>query len=98
LDSEKISAALHENSVGSLSSKKRLILIHDPCDIRKKDSKKLENLGKVRSLDGEIISGYSTLNTIGVDMKGKDLRLVDISVYSKGKEKNRAGLEINFYL
>lgn len=82
LDSEKISSALHENSVSSLSDNERLILIHDVCDIRKKNSKKLENLGQVRSLDGDIINGYSSLNTIGVDMKGRNLRLVDTSVYS----------------
>ena len=34
LDDEKIADALRENSVNSLSDFSRLILLHDPCDIR----------------------------------------------------------------
>jgi hypothetical protein len=84
LDDEKISEALQKNGVQALQGRERLILLHDPCDIRKKYSRELENLGKVRSLDNEIINGYSTFNTIAIDENSKKLQLVDLAVYSNG--------------
>ena len=47
LDNEKISKALRDNSVETMYGQKQIILIHDPCDIRKKYSKYLESIGKV---------------------------------------------------
>jgi hypothetical protein len=84
LDDKKISDALHKNGVNVLADSDHLILLHDPCDIRKEHSKGLENLGKVRSLDGDIINGYSTFNTVAVDEKNKQVRLIDLAVYSNG--------------
>jgi len=84
LDDEKISEALQKNGVQALQGKERLILLHDPCDIRKEYSRELENLGKVRSLDNEIINGYSTFNTIAIDESSKKLQLLDLAVYSNG--------------
>jgi len=57
LDNEKISEALRENSVEAMSGQKQIVLIHDPCDIRKKYSKDLESLGKVLDLDQNVING-----------------------------------------
>ncbi len=84
LDDKKICTALLNKTVGSLGDQERLILLHDPCDIRKKYSKELENLGKVRSLDNKIINGYKTFNTVAVNVRGKNVRLCDTSVYSNG--------------
>lgn len=84
LDDKKISDALGENSVNAIGDSNRLILLHDPCDIRKESSKQLENLGKVRSLDNEIINGYSTFNTVAVNENDKRVRLIDLAVYSNG--------------
>jgi hypothetical protein len=82
LDDKKISEALISNSVGSLAVHGDLILLHDPSDIRKEYSAKLEDLGKVKSLKNQIINGYSTFNTVVVDVFGKQLRLLDTEVYS----------------
>ena len=35
LDEEKTSGAIREHSVGALGDEGRLIVLHDPCDIRK---------------------------------------------------------------
>ena len=86
LDEEKTSSALREWGVSSAGDKDCLILLHDPCDIRKEYSKDLENLGKVRSLDGKIINGYSTFNTVMVDERGKNIQPFDITVYSNRDE------------
>lgn len=84
LDDEKVSAALREKSVMGLSEQSVVIALHDPCDIRKQYSEKLENLGIVRDLDGRFVNGYGTFNTVCVDEEGKQLHLSDITVYSNG--------------
>jgi len=87
LNNDKISQALRDNSVEAMSSQNEIVLIHDPCDIRKKYSKKLENIGDVLDLDKNVINGYSSFNTVVVDNKNKRLHLVDSVVYSN-KEPN----------
>ncbi len=86
LDAEKSSKALRERSVAALGAATRLIVLHDPCDIRKKYAKLLENIGKVRDLDGNIINGYNTFATVAVSVPGKQLYPVDVTVYSNGDE------------
>ena len=84
LDDKKISDTLRQMSVDGLSGEDVVIALHDPCDIRKEYSEKLENLGIVRDLDGKLINGYSTFNTVCVNGDGKQLHLSDITVYSNG--------------
>jgi hypothetical protein len=86
LDEEKSSAAMRAHSVAALGDEGRLIILHDPCDIRKEYAEKLEKIGRVRNLEGELINGYSTFNTVGVDVQGKTLYPVDITVYSNRDE------------
>jgi len=86
LDEEKTAEALRKHSVAGLGDEGRLIMLHDPCDIRKKHSEKLEKIGTVRDLDGRLINGYCTFNTVGIDVKGKQLYPVDTTVYSNGDE------------
>ena len=87
LDNKKISKALIKNSVEKLSGNKRLYIFSDHSDIRKPYSKKLENLGKVRNLSGNIINGYTTLGSVILNENKKDLTLSNISVQSN-KEPN----------
>lgn len=87
LDDKEISKALIKNSVEKLSGNKRLYIFSDHSDIRKPYSKKLENLGKVRDLSGNIINGYITLGSVILDENRKDLTLSNISVQSN-KEVN----------
>jgi hypothetical protein len=82
LDEEKISKALIENSVEKLNGNKRLYIFSDHCDIRKPYSNKLENIGKVRDLNGNIINGFTTLGSVILDEKKKNLTLSNISVQS----------------
>ena len=86
LDAEKSAEALRERSVSALDAAPRLIILHDPCDIRKKYAQLLENIGKVRDLDGNIINGYSTFATVALSVTGKQLHPVDITVYSNGDD------------
>ncbi len=84
LDDQKVSEVLRDISVGELSNEDVVIALHDPCDIRKEYSEKLENLGIVRDLNGNLVNGYSTFNTVCVNGDGKRLHLSDITVYSNG--------------
>jgi len=105
LDEKKISKVLIENSVEKLNGNKRLYIFSDHCDSRKPYSKKLENIGKVRDLNGNIINGFTTLGSVILDENHKNLTLSNISVqsnreptfltkkeledYNKGKIKNK---------
>ena len=54
-------------SVGKLNGNKRLYIFSDHCDIRKPYLNKLENIGKVRDLNGNIINGFIALGSIILD-------------------------------
>ncbi|MEA1893205.1 MAG: hypothetical protein U9N33_10925 [Campylobacterota bacterium] len=82
LDNKKISKALIDNSVEKLNSNKRLYIFSDHCDSRKPYSNKLENLGKVRDLNSNIINGFTTLGSVILDENKKNLTLSNISVQS----------------
>lgn len=97
LDDQKISQALRDNSIEAMSGQKQIILIHDPCDIRKKYAQKQENLGKVLDLDKNVINGYRTFNSIAIDEEQKRLHLVDISVYSNRAPEYVTQEELELY-
>lgn len=87
LDAPKIRAALREHGLAAFGASARLILLHDPCDIRKPHSARLEKIGTVRSLTGDLILGYQTFNSVALDESANRLRLLDISVFSNGDER-----------
>lgn len=97
LDDEKIAQALIENSVEKLSNNKRLYIFSDHCDIRKPYASKQENQGKVRTLDGRIVNGYSTLNSVILDERKKNLTLSNISVFSNKDDNFICKTELNDY-
>jgi len=87
LDDKKVSKALQENSIEKFSGKKRVYVPSDHCDIRKKHSWKMENIGKVRDLEGKITNGYSTLASVIIDENKHDVTLADITVFSNREER-----------
>jgi hypothetical protein len=87
LDDEKVSTALREEMAIELGSSEVVYALHDPCDIRKRYSEKLENLGIVRDLEGKLIHGYSSFNTVCVSSDGKKTQLSDITVFSNGDDE-----------
>jgi len=97
LDNEKISHALRYNSAEAMYGQKQITLIHDPCDIRKEYSKKLENIGKVLDLDKNVVNGYYTFNTVAVDNENKRLHLVDTKVYSNREPQFVSQKELALY-
>jgi len=57
-------------------------VLHDGCDIRKPDSKDLEHLGQVLSLDKKVVNGYKTMNSVVVNPKEPTMHLFDHQLYS----------------
>ena len=87
LDDKKVSEALKENSIEKFSGKKRVYVPSDHCDIRKKHSWKMENIGKVLDLDKKVINGFSSLASVAIDENKHDVTLMDITVFSNREDR-----------
>jgi len=82
LDSELLMAELSNKAELKNAKADSLYLLHDPCDIRKRNATDLEYLGKVQSLDKRIVDGYRTFNSVLIDPKKKSLDLLHHQTYS----------------
>ena len=87
LDDNKVSQALRENSIEKFSGKKRVYVPSDHCDIRKKHSLKMENIGKVLDLDKKVINGFYTLASVAIDENKHDVTLMDVTVFSNREDR-----------
>ncbi len=87
LDDKKVSEALKQNSIEKFRGKKRVYIPSDHCDIRKKHSWKMENIGKVLDLDKKVINGFSTLASVAIDENKHDVTLMDVTVFSNAEER-----------
>ena len=77
-----VNDSLMEEVSKKLSNSSEVYLLHDPSDIRKPYAGKIENLGKVRDLKGNIINGYSTYNIVAVTPNNKTVHLISHDSYS----------------
>ena len=87
IDDRQISDALIANGIMKLADKDELLVLHDGSDIRKKYASQLESIGKVRDLDGHIINGYNSFNSVAVDLHGKLVTPLATEIYSNREEK-----------
>jgi hypothetical protein len=87
LDNEQISEALIANGIMKLADKDELLILHDGSDIRKPYATELESIGKVRSLNGDIINGYHSFNSVAVDLHGKLVTPIATEIYSNREER-----------
>lgn len=97
VDVSKLNVSLLANSVDFLKNKGYIIVLHDGSDIRKPWSKESENLDVVRDLKGKLIHGYPTFNSIAIDLKGKQLRLLQSTPYSTKEKTYLNQTDINDY-
>lgn len=89
---ELINKALMENVQSKVTDINDVYLIHDPSDIRKPHTKKSENIGKVRDLNGNIINGYSSYNIVSIIPNDNTINLLSHCSYSN-KDENFLKLE-----
>lgn len=96
LDAQTLSTALRAQGAQQADDQEVVVLLHDPCDIRKPYASDLENLGKVRSLDGELIPGYNSFETVLVDERGRHPQPFDMTIYSNGDPGYVTQKELDF--
>lgn len=82
LDPDSINTQTMEASLSRLSFTTRVEVAHDGCDIRKQHSRALPNLAKVRALDGGIVNGYNTFNSLAISDSDKSIHLLNSTTYS----------------
>jgi len=82
LNPDAINAETMALGLSNLSFKSQVELIHDGCDIGKEYSKSLPNLAKVRWLDGDIINGYNSFNSLFINDLDKNIHLLNSTPYS----------------
>ncbi|MDZ7878197.1 MAG: transposase [Saprospiraceae bacterium] len=82
LSSDVLLEAIRDAAIVSLGAATRTYVLHDGSDIRKPNAQDMAHLGKVMSLQKQVISGYKTMNSVAVDMTGKELTLIDHTTYS----------------
>ena len=97
VDIEKLNISLLANSTDYFKGKSYIIVLHDGSDIRKRHSKELENLTIVRDLSGKLINGYPTFNSVAVDLKGKNIRLLQTTPYSSEEKSYLSQTDISDY-
>ena len=95
LEPEIINESLLEQACEKLREAKEMNIIHDPSDIRKPHSKKSGKLGKVRALNGDIINGYSTHNSIAIEPGKREVHFLSHKLYSNNDELFLKREEIN---
>ena len=68
IDAATVTAALRERGITHLSEadEEELWLIADMSELRKPDAQEMPDMMKVKALDGGLVSGYRTLNVLGV--------------------------------
>lgn len=86
IDNKQISEALIANGIMRLADKDELLVLHDGSDIRKPYATDLESIGKVRALNGDIINGYHSFNSVAVDLHGKLVTPIATEIYSNREE------------
>lgn len=86
---EVLLAQAKETVVG----KQSMVLVHDICDLRKKYSQSMQELGKVRDLEGHWINGYRSFDSVAIDVDKKQLHLLACQVGKLDTDLNQAGLE-----
>ena len=82
LSSATLVEAIRDEAVARLGAVWATYVLHDGSDIRKPNAQDMEYLGKVMSLQKQVISGYKTMNSVAVDIFGKELTLIDHTTFS----------------
>lgn len=82
LDSEIVMSCTQQKALADLGDANRVYVLHDPCDIRKPNSQEMEHLGRVLSLQKQVVNGYRTFNSVAVDPEHTSVQLLCHQVYS----------------
>lgn len=84
INQDSFNELLRLNAADKIVGQPSATVIHDPCNIRKAYSEKMEKLDRVRSLDGKMINGYRTFNS--VLLHGSKISLLGCRPYSQQED------------
>lgn len=70
LAAEALMERLTKEGAKKLAWEDEVLLVLDESDLRKPFASSMENLDTVRSLDGELVPGFRTLNVLGIGASG----------------------------
>lgn len=98
VDVSKLNISMLQNNQAEFRNNDCLIILHDGSDIRKKYSEELECLDKVRDLDGNIINGYPTFNSVLIDLPKQKVRLLQSTPYSTQDENYLSSTKLKEYV
>lgn len=84
VDTKKLNISLLKNAVSFFKDKEVVCNLHDGSPIRKPESKKLDSIGKVKSLGNKLVNGYETFNSVMIDVAGASIQLLGCVPYSNG--------------
>jgi len=87
LDIEQMNKVLLDKGKDHLLGMKSVVVIHDPSDIRKPYSEKMEGLSKVQSLEGNWVNGYHSFNSVAIG-QDKRIHLLGCKPYSKKEDED----------
>ena len=82
LDVSKLNASMQSTNLQEINGKYSALILHDPSDIRKKYSEKMEHIGWVKDENGKWIRGYRSFNSVWLDNCSKQLHLLANTPYS----------------
>ena len=91
---EVIRTEAHER----LRNEERVYVLHDGSDIRKPESHAMGNLGYVMSLDKKVVPGCKTMNSVAVNISGKELTLLEHKTYSTADPEYLSKADIKVHL
>lgn len=85
LDIAALNEMMLRHSVSGLEGTHSVVMVHDVCPLRKPYAQQMENIGQVRSLEGNIINGYESFNSVAI---GQDrLHLLACTPFSSKEEQ-----------
>lgn len=73
---------LQAKSIAALQDSEYIYVLHDPCDIRKSHSQKMEGIGQVLDLSKKVVNGYKSMNSVAVDAQKREVNLLYHHLYS----------------
>ena len=86
-----------DTNLEKIKGKYSALIIHDPSDIRKRYSEKLDNLGWVKDENGGWIRGYRSFNSVWLDEEDKQLHLLSSTPYSNSSPDYVGNKELASY-
>lgn len=93
---DQVNHSLLEEAKKALKLKTEVYVIHDGCDLRKAHSTKMQHLTKVKSLEGSLVNGYKSFNSVCISDAEAKVHLLSCSPYSYAEPHYQSVLGVSY--